>query len=125
GASEVTEQRARVLPCLGPLVVVEQLVVHLPELALLSGALGGHRRIAGVLVRRQRKVTKAPPQLSRGDQLIAGHRQPHRRQRPPRPGSSYSSSSAPAAASRARRSASSTMRRPSAISGVSYVTRTS
>src|SRR3989449_850943 len=44
--SEVAEQRARVLPRLGPLVVGEQLVVHLPELALLSGALGGHGRVA-------------------------------------------------------------------------------
>src|SRR5438093_1758220 len=50
GPGEVAEQRARVLPRLCPLVVVEQLVVHLPELALLAGALGGHRRIAGVLV---------------------------------------------------------------------------
>src|SRR2546425_6623730 len=37
GLGEVAEQRARVLPRLGPLVVVEQLVVHLPELALLAG----------------------------------------------------------------------------------------
>src|SRR3989449_9748375 len=81
GPPEVAEQRARILPRLRPLVVVEQLVVHLPELALLSGALGGHRRIAGVLVRGQRKVAKAPPQLPGGDQLLADDGHLHRRKR--------------------------------------------
>src|ERR1700704_6349461 len=81
GPSEVAEQRARVLPRLRPLMVGEQLVVHLPELALLSRALGRQGGIAGILVRGQRKVAKAPPQLPRGDQLLTDHRHLHRRKR--------------------------------------------
>src|SRR5207253_1721527 len=42
-AGELAEQAARVFPGLGPLVIGEQLVVHLPKLALLSRALSCQR----------------------------------------------------------------------------------
>src|ERR1051326_6139584 len=78
---EIAEQAARVLPGLGPLVIGEQLVVHLPELALLPGALSRERGIAGVGVRGEGKIAIAPPHLARGDQLLADHGHLHRRER--------------------------------------------
>src|SRR2546422_3980339 len=49
-----------------PYTTLFRSVVHLPELALLSRALRGQRRIAGVLVRGQRKVAKPPPRSCGG-----------------------------------------------------------
>src|SRR3989454_4245277 len=81
GFREISEQRAGVLPRLRPLVMLKQLVVHLPELALLTPALRGERGVARVLVPGQREVAVAPPHLARGDQLFADHRHLHRRER--------------------------------------------
>src|SRR5439155_13375990 len=90
----------------------------LEPIARGHGQWGARRR------RRHRGTARAVPNHPPADQRDGGeqhveslHSSGLRRQ-----GSSSSSSSA---ASRARRSASSTMRRLSAISGVSYVTRTS
>src|SRR5437667_12823849 len=81
GFRGIAEQRAGVLPRLRPLVVLKQLVVHLPELALLTPALRGERGVARVLVHRQREVAVAPPRLAGGDQLLADHRHLDRRER--------------------------------------------
>src|SRR5213082_1102945 len=78
---EIAEQATRVLSRLGPLVIGEQLVVHRPELALLPGALGRQRGIAGVRVRGEGKIAIAPAHLARGDQLLADHGHLHRRER--------------------------------------------
>src|SRR5256885_16071636 len=59
----------------------EQLVVHLPELALLPRALGRQRGIAGVRVRGEGKIAIAPSHPPRGDQLLADHGHLHRRKR--------------------------------------------
>src|SRR5437660_3634238 len=81
GPREIAERAARVLPRLGPLVIGEQLVVHLPELALLPRALGRQRGVAGVRVRGEGKIAIAPPHPARGDQLLADHGHLHRRER--------------------------------------------
>src|SRR4029077_8284453 len=61
---ELAKQPGRILPLLCPLVIEEQLIVHLPKLPLLPRALGGERRGFGVLVPRQGKVAKTPLHLA-------------------------------------------------------------
>src|SRR5437773_10547064 len=70
---EIAEQPPRILSGLRPLVVEEELVVHLPEPPLLARALRHQRGVSRVLVARQREVAEAPPHPARGDQLLADH----------------------------------------------------
>src|SRR5256886_16263762 len=81
GPGEVAEQGPRILTRLRPLMVGEELVVHLPELALLAPALRGKRGVARVLVAGEREIAIAPAHLSGGDELLADHRHLHGRER--------------------------------------------
>src|SRR5207247_1017610 len=90
GPGEVAEQGPRILTRLRPLMVGEELVVHLPELSLLAPALRGKRGVARVLVAGEREIAIAPAHLSGGDELLADHRHLHGRaaRRPRRCGGS-------------------------------------
>src|SRR5436190_6535265 len=60
-------------------MVVEQLVVHIPEFSLLARALRRMRRVARILVAGKREVAKSPPNLAGVDQLFLDGRHLDRR----------------------------------------------